>query len=200
MSRALRRQVVRDLLEVVRGARVLGLRVVVEVDVAVLVEHDVLEDRPVRARRLVDLRLGVRAQADHLRVAAALEVEDAVVAPAVLVVADQMALGIGGQRRLPGAGETEEDRHVAVLADVRRAVHREDALERQPVVHQREDRLLDLARVEGAADEDLLTGRVERRRRCPRGCRPSRDRPRGRAHAARAPAARTCATRPRSGR
>ena len=103
----------------------------------------------------VDLRLGLGGEADHLRVAAALEVEDAAVAPAVLVVADQRALGVGRERRLAGAREAEEDRDVAVVADVRRAVHREDALERQPVVHHREDRLLDLAGVERAADQQL---------------------------------------------
>ena len=161
MPGPLRRQGVRDLLELVGGARVLGLRVVVKVDDAALVDDDVLEDRPERARRLVDLRLGLRREADHLRVAAALEVEDALVAPAVLVVADQLALRIGRERRLAGTGQPEEDRDVAGLADVRRAVHREDALERQAVVHQREDRLLDLARVERAADQHLLARRVE---------------------------------------
>ena len=41
------------------------------------------------------------------------------------------------------------------VVDVRRAMHREDALERQPIVHHREDRLLDLTCVVGAADEQL---------------------------------------------
>ena len=44
------------------------------------------------AGRRVDLGLGLGREADHLRVAAALEVEDAGVAPAVLVVADQLPL------------------------------------------------------------------------------------------------------------
>ena len=114
MAGALRRQRVRDLLELVGGAGVLGLRAVVEVDDAALVEDDVLEDRPERARRLVDLGLGLGGEIDHLRVAAALEVEDAVVAPAVLVVADQRPLRIGRERGLAGAGEAEEDRHVVV--------------------------------------------------------------------------------------
>ena len=57
-------------------------------------------------------------QADGLGVAAALEVEDAVVAPAVLVVADEDPLGIGRERRLARARQAEEDRHVAVRADV----------------------------------------------------------------------------------
>ena len=47
------------------------------------------------------------------------------------------------------------------VVDVRRAVHREDALERKPVVHHREDRLLDLARVERAADQHLGAARVQ---------------------------------------
>src|SRR5262249_59792671 len=95
-----------DLLELVRGARVLRLRVVVEVEPAVLVDHDVLENRSERVRRLVDLGLRLRRQLDHLRVAATLEVEDAAVAPTVLVVADERTRGIGGKRRLAGAGKT----------------------------------------------------------------------------------------------
>ena len=79
----------------------------------------------------------------------------------MLVVADQPPLRVGGERRLPRAGEPEEDRDLAVVADVRGAVHRDDAVERQPVVHEREDRLLDLAGVLGAADQHLAAGRVE---------------------------------------
>ena len=67
----------------------------------------------------------------RLGVAAAFDVEDAVVAPAVFVVADEAAFGVGGERRLAGAGEAEEESGVAAAADVRRTVHREDALLRQ---------------------------------------------------------------------
>src|SRR5258708_36217317 len=110
MTGALFAMRVRDLLELVRRARVLGLRGVVEVERSALVNHNVLEDRPERAHHLVDLRLGRRRQADHLRVAAALEVEDAGVAPPVLVVTDEQTLGIGGEARLAGSGGTEEAR------------------------------------------------------------------------------------------
>ena len=161
MSRHLRRMGVRDLLELVGRARVLGLRVVVEVDHAALVHRDVLEDRPEGVRRAEDVRLGLGRKPDHLGVAAALDVEDAVRAPPVLVVADEAARRVGGERRLAGPGQAEEDRHVTVGPDVRRAVHREDALERQPVVHHGEDRLLDLAGVERAADHDLRARRVK---------------------------------------
>src|SRR5690606_39422119 len=90
-------------------------------------------------------------EVDGLGVAAALEVENAVVIPAVLVVTDQLALGVGGEGGLAGAGEAEEDRHVTVLADIGGAVHGGDALEGQQVVHHREYALFHLAAVPGAA-------------------------------------------------
>ena len=74
------------------------------------IEHHVLEHGAEHLGRGVDLGLGLGAQPDHLGVAAALEVEDAAVAPAVLVVADELAGGVGRERGLAGAGEAEEDR------------------------------------------------------------------------------------------
>ena len=70
-------------------------------------------------------------------------------------------VGIGGERRLAGAGQAEEDRGVAARPHVGRAVHREHALRRQQVVERGEDRLLHLARVPGPADEHQLLGEVE---------------------------------------
>src|SRR6478672_13662430 len=55
MARALRRQRVRDLLELVRGAGVLSLGIVVEVEHAALVDDDVLEHRAEAVGRLPDL-------------------------------------------------------------------------------------------------------------------------------------------------
>ena len=71
----------------------------------------------------------------------------------MLVVADQLAVGVGGQGGLAGAGQAEEDGGVAVLADVGGAVHREDALLGQHVVHHGEDALLDLAGILAARDD-----------------------------------------------
>ena len=124
------------------------------------VDHHVLEDRAEPAGGRVDLRLGLGRQLDHLGVAAALEVEDARVAPAVLVVADEAPLRVARERGLAGAGEAEEQRRVALGADVRRAVHRQHALARQHVVEDREDRLLDFAGVVGAADQHQLLAEV----------------------------------------
>ena len=98
---------------------------------------------------------------DGLGVAAALEVEDAVRRPAGLVVADQRAVRIGRQRGLAGAGQAEEQRAVAVLADVGRAVHRHHALRRQVEVQRGEHRLLDFARVGRAADQHDLAGEID---------------------------------------
>ena len=47
------------------------------------------------------------------------------------------------------------------VADVRRAVHRQHALQRQRVVEDGEDRLLDLAGVVRAADEHELLAEVD---------------------------------------
>ncbi len=74
----------------------------------------------------------------------------------MLVVADQLAVRVSGQGGLAGAGQTEEYSGIAVSADVCGAVHREYALLRQDVVHNGEDRLLDLAGVTGAYDENEL--------------------------------------------
>ena len=109
----------------------------------------------------MDVRLTLGGQVDRLGVATALEVEHAVARPAMLVVADQRAAWIGRQRGLAGAGEPEEQRRVTRGADVGGAVHRQDALLRQVIVHHREHRLLQLAGVARTADEDHAPREVE---------------------------------------
>jgi len=89
------------------------------------------------------------------------EVEDAVVAPAVFVVADQVTAGIGGEGGLAGTREAEEDGSVSGWADVGRAVHGKDALKGEQGVEDGEDGLLDLAAVAGAADDGDTFGGVE---------------------------------------
>ena len=106
---------VADEVERVGAAGVLGEPLRVEVELAGgRVEVDVLEDRPEPPRRLEDVGLVHRRQADRLGVAAALEVEGEPVAPAVLVVADQAAQRIGRERRLARPRQPEEDGRVAV--------------------------------------------------------------------------------------
>ena len=98
--------------------------------------------------------LGGRREPDHLGVAAALEVEDPVVGPAVLVVAHETAMRVGRQGCLAGPREAEVEGDVALAPDVGRTMQGQDATRRQQVVHGREQRLLDLPGVHGADDQD----------------------------------------------
>ena len=154
-----------DVLDVIDGvahAGVLGDALVGEVNLAgLLVDGDILE-QCVAADGVVDVRLGLGVEVDDLGIAAALEVEHALVVPAVLVVADELALGVGAECGLTGARQTEEDGGVlAIHVGVGAAVHGGDALERQEVVHHREQALLHLATVPSVDDDLLLAGDVE---------------------------------------
>ena len=80
----------------------------------------------------------------------------------MLVVTDEDAVRIGRQRGLAGAGETEEQRDVAVVADICRAVHRHHALRRQIEVQRGEDRFLHFAGIGRVADQDDLLREVDR--------------------------------------
>ena len=82
------------------------------------------------------------------------------------VVANQLAAGVGGQGGLAGAGQAEEQRDVALGADVRRTVHRQHALGGEQPVHDGEDGFLDLAGIFGAGDEDQLLLERQRDGRC----------------------------------
>src|SRR5947199_8371251 len=93
----------------------LGQPVAVEVELAGLrIADHILQDVAEGAGGGIDLRLPLRAEADHLGVAPALDVEHPGVAPAVLVVADQRPVGGRRERRLAGAGEAEEEGHVVL--------------------------------------------------------------------------------------
>jgi hypothetical protein len=81
---------------------VLGLGLVVEIDQAALVGDHVLK-QGVAFDGPENFRLAVGREVDALGVATPLEVEDAVVVPAVLVIADQLAGRVGRQGGLAGA-------------------------------------------------------------------------------------------------
>ena len=163
MRRAAGARGVRDEIERIGRAGVLGLRAVVEIRHAIIgAEHDVLQHRAEALAGGIDLRFGFARQLDALGVAAAFEIEDAVRAPAVFVIADQRALRIGGERGLAGAGQAEEDRGVAVGADIGRAVHRHHALLGQVEVQRGEHALLHFAGIIRPADQDDLAGEIDR--------------------------------------
>ena len=145
----------------IRYTGVLGHALIGEVDLAVLIQSYVLK-QSVSLDCVVDIRLGVLVQVDNLCIAAALEVEHAVVVPAVLVIADQQTLGIGGKGGLTGSGKAEEDGGVlTVHIGIRGAVHGSDSLQRQVVVHHGEHTLLHLSAIPGVQDNLLAAGDVE---------------------------------------
>lgn len=142
-------------------ASVLGEGGVVVVDLAGdIIKDDVLKDRAeADGAENIGFLLGRKANA--LGVATTLNVEDTVFTPAVLIVTNQGAVGVGGKRGLAGAGETEEESDIAILALVGGGVEREHlVLDGHLVEEDGEDTLLHLASVLGTEDDHLLVGEV----------------------------------------
>ena len=86
----------------------------------------------------------------------------------MLIIPDQWAVRVGGQRRLARPRQAEEQRNVRwmVRVHVRRTVHRKDAHIRQVVVHRVEDGLLDLTGIMRADNHHLaLRKRLQNRAR-----------------------------------
>ena len=145
-----------DIVHGVAHAGVLSQAAVGVVGDAGLLVHDDVLHQGAELDGPEDLGLPLLGQVNALGVAAALEIKDRVIRPAVLVIANELAVGIGGQGGLAGAGQAEEDGGVPGLTDVGGAVHGEDALLGHEVVHDGEDRLLDLTGVLAACDEHHL--------------------------------------------
>ncbi len=127
MPAAAARLAIRDKFDRIGGPRVFSDAAVVEVGVPRQRIDDHILQHAAEANGIPDWRLADARQADGLGVTAAFDVENAGVGPAVLVVADEPALGVGGKRGLAGARQPEEQRHVAGRADVGGTVHRQHA-------------------------------------------------------------------------
>ena len=151
-----------DVLDGVGAAGVLGQgRVVIVDQTADGVEDHVLQNGA-EADGVENIGLLLGRETDALGVAAALDVEDTGVGPAVLVVTDQGTVGVRGQGGLARAGQTEEDGDVAVLALVGGRVQGQDVvLDRHFVEEDGEDTLLHLTGVLGTKDDHLLLGEVD---------------------------------------
>jgi hypothetical protein len=84
-----------DLRNGVAGTRIFGQTAVVQVDLTSLcIDNYVLQNRAEPSSRRVNVRLSFGAQANDLCVAPTFHIEDAIIAPAVLVVSNQGSLGI----------------------------------------------------------------------------------------------------------
>ncbi len=78
----------------------------------------------------------------------------------MFIVADQGPVRVGGKGGLAGARQAEEDRGVAFGTHIGGAMHRHDALQRQQVVQEGEDRLLHFTGIGRSADQHDLAGQV----------------------------------------
>lgn len=125
------------------------------------VENGVLEDGT-EADGVENIGLLLGGETNALGVAATLNVEDTSVGPAVLIVTNQLALGVSGQGGLASTGQTEEDGNIAILTLVGRGVESQDVvLDGHLVVENGEDTLLHLTSVLGTKDNHLLVGEVD---------------------------------------
>ena len=116
-------------------ASVLGDALVCEVNLAFFVYCNVLQ-QCIAADCVVDVGLAFLVKVDNLGVAAAFEIEDAVVVPTMLVITYKQTLGVGGKGGFAGAAKTKEDGCIlAFHIGVGRAVHSCDAFQRKVVVH-----------------------------------------------------------------
>ena len=143
------------MLDGIGHARVVRDRNIIVIRLAALVEHHVFADGA-KANGIEDLGFVERIQALALGVAAALDVEDAHVGPAVLVIADQQARGVGRKRGLAGARQAKE--HRGLVRDgihAGRAMHGQHVVfDGKQVIHNAEDGLFDLAGVAGTRDQN----------------------------------------------
>ena len=95
---------VRNVTDGIRGPGVLGKHVAVQIQApADRVDHDVLENRSEHPCGFIDLGLALLRQPNHLGVATSFEVEHPLVAPTMLVVADESPVRIRRESRLPGS-------------------------------------------------------------------------------------------------
>lgn len=146
-----------DVVDGVRAARVFRDAAIVVIDFArERVEHHVLQ-HGTKLDGVVNLGLLLGGKPNALGVAPTFDVEHTVVGPAVLVVADELAVRVCGKRGFARAAEPKEQRHVvAVDALVGGRVQGENVVvDGHQVEHHGENALLHLARVLGAQDHHL---------------------------------------------
>jgi hypothetical protein len=107
------------------AAGVLGNADVCVIYQKVLIEHNVLEHRA-ETKRLKDLRFVLGRQIDGLGVAAAFDVEDAFLTPAMLIVANEIAFGSADKVVLPvpDRPNSSDERPVCLSAVAEQCIER----------------------------------------------------------------------------
>ena len=123
---------------------------------AVFLKANVLQHGP-KPNGLENFRLSLWAEINGLGIATALHVEHAVLGPSVLVVADELPVGVAAQRGLSRSRQPKEHRDIPLFAHVRRTVHGQDVVfHGKNVVHHREHALLDFPGVARSGSTMIL--------------------------------------------
>src|SRR5258708_10485898 len=149
-------------LQWISSTRVFRDRIIVIVGgFAFFVENHVFKDRT-RPNCIPDLWLALLGEVNALRVAAPFEIENPRVAPTVLVISDQVAIGVCRQSGLAGARKAKKQSGLAIDAAIGRTVHRENLTVREKIVQHRENGFLDLSRVTRPPDENDARLEVDR--------------------------------------
>ncbi len=152
-----------DILEMgdgIRGPSVLSEAIVIQVQAARgQVDAYIFQDGAEPPGAFINFWLRGRTQPDHFGVTAPLKIKDAPHAPAVLVIADELAGRVRGQAGLAGSGKAEKQGRISVLALVSGTVHGQHFLLGQVVIKDGEHRFFDLPGIGGAADDDELSER-----------------------------------------
>jgi hypothetical protein len=104
------------------------MALIMEIDLAILVQSNVLK-KSVSLDCMIDIRLGFAIKVDDLGIAAAFKVEDAVVIPAVLIIADKSLFGSVESVVLP---VPESPKKIAVFLPFR-SVLAEECMEAMPL-------------------------------------------------------------------
>src|SRR6266571_1641757 len=100
-----------NVIDGIGGASILRERIIIVIWLAcLLIQHYIFIDRA-KAHGIPDLRLIFLRQVDALRVTTALEVEDTIITPAMLIITDQAAARIGRKTCLPRTRQAKEERH-----------------------------------------------------------------------------------------
>ena len=108
----------------VRNTSILRYAFIAKVDLSVGIYGYILE-QGITTNRIVNVGFALLAQVNYLGIATTFVVENAIIVPAVLVVSNELALGIGRERCLTRTRETEKDsRLFAILTCIGRTVHR----------------------------------------------------------------------------
>ena len=85
---------VRNIGQRIAGTRIFRELAIIQVKPACFIGDHIFQNGAEAMGRIPDLRLGLTAQFDHFGIAAAFEIEDAGIGPAMFIIADQIAFRI----------------------------------------------------------------------------------------------------------